>query len=63
LYQHTVEILDRVLKNENTFFRTPAYFKKFENKKVKKKRFSRFRRGLLDENGVFAFKIKDPSKK
>ncbi len=44
------------------FLEPRLILKKFENEKVEKKRFSRFRRGLVDENGVFTFKIKDPSK-
>jgi hypothetical protein len=35
------------------FLEPRLIFKKFENEKVKKKRFSRYRRGLVDENGVF----------
>jgi hypothetical protein len=35
------------------FLEPRLIIKKFENEKVKKKRFSGLRRGLVDENGVF----------
>jgi hypothetical protein len=35
------------------FLEPRLVLKKLENEKVKKKRFSRFSRGLVDENGFF----------